>query len=241
MIMIHLLLRKVKKMNIKYWNRIQIGLQILDIQCGKHIVSRSYLSSQSQSQSPSSFQSQLLQKQDERFELPGRYSSTPKKVWMKALDAIGTILSEYSSSSSNEKKSFGDENKENLIIKEAVTCYYRILRKIITGDGLRFAKLFNGHIASPEDTTDTATSSSSSSSSSSSITHDSKMTYVSTLNERTIHTILNIIVNVGYMNVSERILKLMRYSSRKIHFVDNVDVNDVDGGENKNGGKNKNN
>ena len=67
------------------------------------------------------------------------------------------------------------------------------------------------------------------------------MTYVSTLNERTIHTILNIIVNVGYMNVSERILKLMRYSSRKIHFVDNVDVNDVDGGENKNGGKNKNN
>ena len=31
---------------------------------------------------------------------------------------------------------------------------------------------------------------------------------------------MNIIVNIGYMNVNERILKLMRYSSRKNHVDD---------------------
>ena len=57
------------------------------------------------------------------------------------------------------------------------------------------------------------------------------------------HTILKIIVNIGNMNVSERILKLMKYSLRDIHF---VDVDDVDGGSSFSGkrcddGNNNNN
>lgn len=94
--------------------------------------------------------------------------------------------------------------------------YYRIERKIITGEVFCFAKLINGHYA-PSVTLATGTKNTTTKRYG---TYDTKTIYILTLNEHITHTLLNIIVNIGYMNVNERILKLMRYSSRQIHVDD---------------------